>query len=283
MWRSNSQGYECCCGASQLSITGDTAISGVFFHKLMQTWVTYNNYLGMGGWCTSTVSGGGTGYYGALRNDSVNKKVYFAFDGLSNDTLLYDFNLSVGDTLPVSYINDTIHGSPNIFNWVSAIDSISIGGIYHKQFWISADTAMWQTNYVSIIEGVGSTFGVFAKLIPPFEAGSTLICLVENGLLAYPDGSGVPCDPLTVGINKDPNVNSFEVYPNPVNGKFQIISMGIQQYNIIITDVYGNEIYRNTIVNNTKEIDLSNYSNGIYFVHLRDSNEGQIVKKIIKQ
>ncbi|MCD4747660.1 MAG: hypothetical protein K8R58_15300, partial [Bacteroidales bacterium] len=118
-----------------LYISGDTIIGSNIYHKLYQ-----NGYI----WATCPPPGYyyfGQ-YFGAFRQDSANKKVYFFENG--NDTLAYDFNLNIGDTLPVTCLNVLNN------NYVQSIDSVLVGSQYHKRFWISDDNSI---NYASLIEG----------------------------------------------------------------------------------------------------------------------------------
>lgn len=73
----------------------------MIYHKIQSSGVVYSNSTAFGGWCSSSIQYSGYGYAGAFRNDSLNKKVYFVKPGMLNDTLFYDFDLQLGDTLPV--------------------------------------------------------------------------------------------------------------------------------------------------------------------------------------
>ncbi|MDA9782781.1 hypothetical protein N9B55_00060 [Vicingaceae bacterium] len=79
---------------------GDTVVDGLLYHKLWyyELDASQNAPLGMtfGLILGATVS---KGYHGAFRNDSINKKVFYLRRSLNQEQLLYDFNLSLGDTL----------------------------------------------------------------------------------------------------------------------------------------------------------------------------------------
>ena len=81
---------------------------------------------------------------------------------------------------------------------------------------------------------------------------------------------------ILTGI-KDVNENSFTIYPNPAN-TFVTISSPVEfiNSNIIITDIMGKEVRRYTISSINDLINVSDLSNGIYFVGI--DNE---VKKLI--
>jgi hypothetical protein len=126
-----------------LFFNGDTVIGGKTYHKVLKT---------------GSQSGGGiqTTYYyngsnGAIREDTAQKKVYFVnySNNPSQEQLLYDFNLHVGDMAP--------HGSNRVFK----IDSVLVGNSYHKRFLLKPlndTTTTIDVNY-AVIEGVGSTLG----------------------------------------------------------------------------------------------------------------------------
>ena len=83
-----------------------------------------------------------------------------------------------------------------------------------------------------------------------------------------------------VGINEISNNDKVVIYPNPANDN---INIDVKNYNeIIITDISGKVVMNldsASIQNNT--IDISNLSNGIYFVTI-NSDDSSITKKLIK-
>lgn len=75
---------------------------------------------------------------------------------------------------------------------------------------------------------------------------------------------------------------SFNVYPNPSNGIFNVsVSGGKNLKQIIITNPQGQRVFSLPLNGDvTTSIDLSGLSKGVYFIHL-DSTEGVKVKKIL--
>jgi len=93
---------------------------------------------------------------------------------------------------------------------------------------------------------------------------------------------------LSPGCNGTLSVNTiqigfpeFNIYPNPAND-FIDIETDFRNCYFSVFDVTGKLILREKIVQNKTRIDLSNYSNGLYFIQLQ-SDEKQISKKFIKQ
>ena len=95
----------------------------------------------------------------------------------------------------------------------------------------------------------------------------------------------------TLGIGEYLNIkeleNSFEVYPNPTNGKLKIKVAGQARndvQSVEIFDVYGRMQQSRKAEKQKGEwvLDISNLSNGTYFVKTT-TETGTIIKKIIKQ
>lgn len=82
--------------------------------------------------------------------------------------------------------------------------------------------------------------------------------------------------------NKMSTLANVVVYPNPSNGILNISSLN-KSHNYTLTDMHGKAIqsFNNTTENSDFQVDLNNYSNGIYFIKA-ESDLGEInVFKII--
>jgi|GEM_PF-1197624 len=89
------------------------------------------------------------------------------------------------------------------------------------------------------------------------------------------------CNPTT-GLNEALANNSFLIYPNPVSDLISITSdKNIQQ--IIIYNTLGLAVQVMEIENNETELSIGNLSPGIYFLHVKLSNNEVISSKLIKQ
>ena len=88
----------------------------------------------------------------------------------------------------------------------------------------------------------------------------------------------------TLGISEF-EANSVSIYPNPSEtGQYTITSKQSIQY-IEVYDIQGKLL--NTIITNqvssTAELDVSNFTNGLYVLKIFDANDNSNVKRIIKQ
>ncbi len=73
------------------------------------------------------------------------------------------------------------------------------------------------------------------------------------------------------GIEQLPGINNqVSVYPNPFNGiifiRINSSAQDVKDWNLQITDVLGRTVYSKQSLNYSNDIDLSNLSNGIYFI-----------------
>ncbi len=84
-----------------------------------------------------------------------------------------------------------------------------------------------------------------------------------------------------VGIN---NIyeNEISIFPNPTNGIFRLTNVPQELSNVQITNITGKIIYNTTMGHVPLQIDISNQSEGIYFIKIQTENN-IIIKKIIKK
>lgn len=125
-----------------LTFSGDTIIENQTYQKLVTPYVQ----ISITGGCTQQNF---PGYQGAIRQDIINKKVFFVPPAQSSELLLYDFTMETGDTIK-GYLA-TFNSPPDV---VAEIDSVLIGDNYRKRWSINPCYDIY------LIEGVGSTFGL---------------------------------------------------------------------------------------------------------------------------
>ena len=87
---------------------------------------------------------------------------------------------------------------------------------------------------------------------------------------------------ITEGLGiKSFGEEQIRIYPNPVNEilTFQLLKPGL--YTIVITSINGQIIYSKQSISSTRQIDLSSYQKGVYFLIIT-SRDFIATKKIIK-
>jgi hypothetical protein len=188
-----------------------------------------------------------SGYLGAIRNDTINKKVWY------NDKVLYDFNIQIGDTL---------HFGCHFYK-VDSYDSIEYCKIYHQRYRI----INFDNDTIHLIEGVGLDAGLIPRECAP-NRGS---------LLCYREGTNelcINCEDFT-SID-DPLFTLIEIYPNPTDGVINIVNH--EQISLIeIYDLNGRLL--KTESEDLAQIRLEN--SGIFILNIVLPNK-TILKKVIR-
>jgi hypothetical protein len=265
-------------------LDGDTTVNALTYHKVYQIWGYWSNSCStyFQTWLYSR------SFYGGYRTDTM-KHVYACCTQYlgAHDSLLYDFNLNVGDTL-TQYTAHTFLSPPPYI--VHSIDSVLVGSSYRKRFniEINGDTMPWQAP--SIVEGIGSTQGLFDFLEIPFEIATSLDCFTQNDTTWKPPygNQNAYCGMYYAGINnlKAP-ASAISVFPNPGSGKFTIQSSVVSdQWSVEIYNVLGEQIYTSKFTANNSEfsIDLSSNPSGVYFYRVMAENRNLIGEgKVIVQ
>ena len=89
---------------------------------------------------------------------------------------------------------------------------------------------------------------------------------------------------VNVGLDEKINLDDFQIYPNPNNGKFNIsINDNLNRQNIVvIKNIIGQTVYSETASNSSiNSFDLSSLKKGIYMVSLVNEQIKSSTKKII--
>jgi hypothetical protein len=265
----------CTCDHSNIFITyffnGDTLANGKVFQKM------YNNVhitsYGQGMYPALCNCDGPTflnQFVGGIRNDTINKKVYLYRD--SAEYVLYDFNLSVGDT---AFKDSSIftYGQNAL---VSSIDSIMVGNSFRKKYNLLGT----ECNSVYMIEGIGLSFGPI-DFATCFEDASYLTCFSNDSITFSTTNWSGQCE--FVGIEHPIKLTSFKLYPNPTSGNFKI-DMERRMYNaeFKMYDQLGREVKSMRNINgNSIQIENSALPRGIYKINIVESNKVILSQKLI--
>lgn len=266
-----------CCDCSQYQnlITGDTIIGSHTYHKLSKTGVEYYYYAASGCDFGQPTYSMNIAYSGAYRDDTSAKKVYVMIPDSTTEYLLFDFTMNVGDTVHQVF---NMYTCPTVT--VLSIDSILIGNSYRKRLNLNP---AFCGQAASLIEGIGSTHGLFEQLTN-FESGGQLTCFSQNDTSLFPSYLSGGCALITVGINGISKLkNQLTITPNPATTSIMLHSqLAINNSLFTIEDVLGNKIHQQTISGNDTQIDISTWSEGVYFYEVIGANEttrGKFVKE----
>ena len=222
-------------------------------------------------------------FFALLREDTILKKVFSIASGNTQEHLLYDFSLSIDDTISVYPLSFPSYSGPILIK-VDLIDSILIGSNYHKRLKISGVNQ--NSNYNEYwIEGIGSTMGIFNCAI----TGTlffhiyypTLLCFEKDGVTSYSNPNFTDCyQNYPIGIDDISLQPKSLLFPNPATNLVFIKSDNeIKSYKV---ESFVGQIIKQEKTNaKSFSIDISNYLDGVYLVTLTTDN-GITVKKLIK-
>jgi len=259
----------CMIGTDQeyysITLTGDTSINSQTYHKLFIPFV--QSYISGG--CTVTNT---AGYKGAIRQDTLAKKVFFVPPTASTEQLLYDFTLHIGDTVK-GYLESWAY-QPDVD---ISMDSVLVGNNYHKR---------WKINpcyNIYLIEGIGSTYGLLTLSPGCITRSRQMFPLLVSNITDkryYPDTTS-NCDLITSINTLAESSNQITIFPNPSNGSFTVdFNQSLNFKEIRLTDLLGNIVLQRPTSNQTK-IAIDKLQSGTYILTLIDQENRKINKKII--
>lgn len=195
---------------------------------------------------------------------------------------LVKFHVSLADSSIFSvnsigaYLSNSAINSPTlkVFNVTpQVVNNPTINPLTDKNIWYEiSDTiiAVGGENFITIgnfeFDSVVDTTTVIGGSSPSYAS------------YYYIDDVSIEIKPTS--INEFSTTNIFSFYPNPANDILNIRLNKIGNYTIQLFDVIGN-IISNKIVLSNNVIDITNYSNGIYFIQLSEKNKILNTSKLI--
>jgi len=234
--------------------------------------------------------------YASIRQDTIAERVYIIRHYLSetNERLLIDFNVSVGDTVILdAYFWDVdILYTDSIF----IVDSISAITLSNNQIrriqYLSNHKALTPVSKI-IIEGVGSIFnpfGVITRLLNKNQRHREpccpmfLLCLTVDGenVYVYLDESDCQKLEILTSIRSTPPKAIISLYPNPTDGfcRIEINSDCTQEKLFEIYDLLGRKVLQHKFYQNDISIDLGKLKPGTYVAKIWFDHT-PITKKLI--
>ena len=242
-------------------VNGDSTINDVVYKKIYrrgiynQIWMSNPPALECG------ASGEDDSFYLLMLQEG--KQMYIRAFGSDTSVLLYDFDLNVGDALPMTFNNYT----SDIL--IESIDSILVGDVYRKRFHFQGLGASY------IIEGIGSNLGLFEPMDIIFDCGHNLDCFALDDITYYPS-LNAECE-LNVSVNEIIDEIIINYYPNPVIDALTFsFSEKNRLLNVQVTNTLGQHCKAELVQNSpgNYSLNMAELTSELYFIKL-DFESGQ--------
>lgn len=120
-------------------------------------------------------------------------------------------------------------------------------------------------------------FEDFADPITPYMYHCHLLHHEDDGMM----GSFVVLDTTSTGVVEINSSNDFSVFPNPTSDLLNIVSTDNEKASVNIFNSFGEKIY-SAVSRTYTTLQTADFPSGIYFIHIRTSNNSY-TQKFIKQ
>lgn len=210
-----------------------------------------------------------------LREDTLSRKVYLLIINVTafpEEKLLYDFGLSIGDSL---FISNPISPAINdaAFYYLDSVTSSTFQNTIRRVYHLHTNEPNHRFPYTKWIEGIGST----ALINTPGVLGDTvslaeLYCSSENNTTVYKSLNSDTCY-----SNKQLKLNALKSIGNL--NIWQGIDSQLHYSNnhsaseLIFYTLTGKIMLQTTLINTSGVINFSHLPSGIYIAIVRDFKE----------
>jgi hypothetical protein len=238
---------------SELITKGDTVFDGKVYTKIYEQYA--NPQI--------------PSYYASIREEN---KVIYLRDltgyNINTDTVLYDFNIQIGDTIDWFGTEDAFQ-KPTILS----TDSVLIDGVFRKRYEVSSNFDL-----LFIIEGIGSNNGLFPLYIE-FESYQNLVCFSLNGNTIWYENANNGCVVSTKQIQQTDNIS---INPNPTSNFLNIDFETNEQRELQVFNQLG-QLVLSEISNDANLILSLEYLPKGFYVLAIQTEKGTFTKKVIKK
>lgn len=238
-------------------VAGDSVIQGITWKKIVregQVSFMWQAAPPVGPGCSGT-NPYGSDYYNPWLVRQVDRQLRIWVDDA--DQLLHEFDLQIGQTLPLSYTNW------NSDITVAAIDYVQIGSETRARYELNNSWAQY------LIEGVGSSNGLFEPLSNFLECGYGLDCFGLGNVSYYPTGWGNSCW-IVMDVQTHPEQSRLELVPNPASHEV-FVQGSTSGEQVVVRDALGRVVSGLSARSDRMTLDVSRLAEGCYTVQVGSS------------
>jgi photosystem II stability/assembly factor-like uncharacterized protein len=228
------------------------------------------------GWCLS-----GSGYSAPRKIQFLNQDTIYAIYQDGANKTFFHFSFNGGCNWSWTTVgHDNIDGTTSYY-----------GSMYDMYFDSPQHGYLVGDLYGTAIIAETNDYGqTWTQWVLPFN-NKLLSILNVNDSIAFIGGSNglllkwdktVPLDNVLSNEDLQPDVK-ISLYPNPANESVTIeVPENMDRSELIFTNMIGQTVLRKNVTSTSVTMDLTGFSNGIYFVHVQNGNQ-RITKKLIVQ
>lgn len=195
--------------------------------------------------------------------------IVYSYSESQGESILYDFNLEVGDALEIDFHGDcTMDENGNGLADVIDVSTQFIAGQDRKVITFDAINQSSFSYYEQWIEGIGSTISFSSDFQAYCHFFISLSCFNNSNEIFNFSGADSDCDSL-LSIPESSEITTL-LTPNPVTEQ-SVLTINNFQNNTTITfyNLLGQLIDQKVVTNNTMIINRSSFpSTGIYFYQI---------------
>jgi hypothetical protein len=219
-------------------------------------------------------------FEGLIREE--NQRTYSVFPNKTEEYLLYDFSVEVGDTIKFYTPRVSIEEEEEFrtfFRKVHSIDYVDVNDVLKKKITLTHPNSETITDIW--IENIGSLYD-FYTIIHMVGYSKVLSCYFQGNELIYKNPEYPNC--YYGGREDIPSVQTIaiddcNIFPNPVDDILHISCLNNAISRVEIFDNLGRQVYSQPYKD---KINISSFSKGLYLLKVYDINEQFSVFKIIK-
>ncbi len=217
---------------------------------------------------------------GLLREDSGERKVYsillaeqmsaISFCPIGEESLLFDFSLSVGDTASFC----AMPGS----DIIGDIEITAISPIMH---W-GLETRAYETFVGSYYEGIGSDYGLFEIMFAPLKSGNNRY--VNSTFLEYYCRE-TPCEFIVSTEELHETTTGLIIQPNPATTELWLqlpANSALAQAQIALYNSSGKLLHKAKPGSHFHKIDVAHLPKGLYLVRVWDGQKWYVEKLVVR-
>ncbi len=236
-----------------------------------------------------------------IREDSINKKIFIRYSNHWNEELLYDFSLSLGDSINLSVCRDEMTNDWDTLKFfVTSVDSLknsvnneknkAILLEYHSSndslsmLWIESIGSLngfdYKHRYIEIAGDLFFEYLDTSLSYPKYNYFSHAKCKFVNGVATFnidsillSERSGEACDyqqSISLSVKDEDAIILLKISPNPAS-RYLNIETGFSATQYQVFDTHGRRLLNGKLEEN--RIDVSSLVPGLYF--LRVESDGK--------